>query len=32
VSFEHGRWARAMRMPERHFSFLASDYECPAVW
>src|SRR6058998_1197060 len=32
VSFEHGLWARAMRMPERHFSFLASDYECPAVW
>src|SRR5207247_9729612 len=31
VSFEHGRWARAMRMPERHFSFVASDYECPAV-
>ena len=31
VSFEQGRWARAMRMPERHFSFLASDYECLAV-
>src|ERR1041384_7691462 len=23
VSFEHGLWARAMRMPERHFSFRA---------
>src|SRR5258706_12084653 len=21
-----------MRMPERHFPFLASDYECLAVW
>jgi len=31
VSFEHGRWARATRMPERQFPFLASDYECPAV-
>src|SRR6516162_2999546 len=31
VSFEHGRWARAVRMPELHFSILASDYECLAV-